>query len=104
MTYIIDRVRTTGKYIEFWFEDYHTQIFYEFHRSDKLSYFNIAIAVADLEDYVLNNGVKGLCVEFDDKENIKSVCVKVTRCRKPPIGWICSKDRGHDGPCSATKI
>jgi hypothetical protein len=22
-------------------------------------------------------------------------------CEKPPEGWFCSRDRGHDGPCAA---
>lgn len=104
MTYIIDRVRTTGKYIEFWFKDYHTQTFYEFHKSGKHGYLSIAIAAADLEDHVLNNGVKGLCIEFDEKENIKRVYLQDALCKKPPSGWSCCRSKGHEGPCAASQI
>lgn len=23
------------------------------------------------------------------------------RCQIPPVGWWCSRERGHDGPCAA---
>jgi len=26
----------------------------------------------------------------------------VTRCEMPPVGWTCSRDNGHDGPCAAS--
>jgi hypothetical protein len=22
-------------------------------------------------------------------------------CAKPPTGWVCTRERGHDGPCAA---
>lgn len=25
----------------------------------------------------------------------------VARCTRPPAGWWCSRDAGHDGPCAA---
>lgn len=25
----------------------------------------------------------------------------VTRCRRPPVGWWCSRSLGHSGPCAA---
>lgn len=25
-------------------------------------------------------------------------------CTKPPPGWVCSRDAGHDGPCAASPI
>jgi hypothetical protein len=25
----------------------------------------------------------------------------VTKCDRPPVGWHCARDTGHDGPCAA---
>jgi hypothetical protein len=25
-------------------------------------------------------------------------------CEVPPEGWVCSRDRGHDGTCAATSV
>lgn len=27
-----------------------------------------------------------------------------SRCQAPPPGWVCSRDRGHDGPCAARLV
>jgi len=26
------------------------------------------------------------------------------KCQKPPAGWRCTRERGHDGPCAAVPI
>jgi len=28
----------------------------------------------------------------------------MTFCDKPPLGWICTRDQGHDGPCAASPL
>lgn len=25
-------------------------------------------------------------------------------CERPPKGWKCTRDAGHDGPCAAVKV
>lgn len=32
------------------------------------------------------------------------LAANVTACDKPPAGWSCSRDKGHDGPCAATQV
>lgn len=27
-----------------------------------------------------------------------------TNCDRPPAGWQCTRDRGHDGPCAASPV
>lgn len=27
----------------------------------------------------------------------------MTKCKVPPIGWNCTRDAGHSGPCAATE-
>lgn len=28
----------------------------------------------------------------------------MTACDKPPSGWVCSRNKGHDGPCAASQV
>lgn len=28
----------------------------------------------------------------------------MTTCSRPPVGWRCSLDEGHDGPCPAVPV
>jgi len=101
--YVIDKVKTGVKWIEFWFQDHH-QVYYSFHKCAKQGYFNQAIDEADLYDYVMNNGVHGLSIEFDEQENIKRIFLAELGCKKPPSGWSCSRIEGHEGPCAASEI
>ena len=25
-------------------------------------------------------------------------------CRIPPVGWVCTRGKGHDGPCAAVAV
>lgn len=25
-------------------------------------------------------------------------------CDRPPPGWVCTRERGHDGPCAAVRV
>lgn len=31
------------------------------------------------------------------------LAANVTACDKPPAGWTCARDKGHDGPCAASQ-
>jgi len=62
---IIFKVQQSGKWIEFWWEDgKHNPE--SFDACSKSCIFEVAIANAGLNHHVLNNGVKGLRVIWED--------------------------------------
>lgn len=37
-------------------------------------------------------------------EKLRNQLGKHEKCTNPPHGWVCSRERGHEGPCAALKI
>lgn len=61
-------------------------------------------------DYCSDSGVVGLCDRAEPcpyctpvkpAAQPKSVDENDSECEAPPIGWHCTRTRGHDGPCAA---
>jgi hypothetical protein len=45
--------------------------------------------------------VAGNLQACDGKAESAAVIEGLARCTKPPMGWSCSRDEGHEGPCAA---
>lgn len=42
--------------------------------------------------------------QADDEEYRRLKALTRPRCELPPAGWVCSRMRGHDGPCAARPL
>src|SRR5690606_35105334 len=63
---------------------------------------------AKVHFYIHPAGISGLTVDFTVEGNqlttIWNSLAAPVPCLTPPKGWICTRARGHEGPCAAIPV
>jgi len=104
MIKVLERIRLQGKWIEYWFQDSINDGTYKFDMCSKAGYFWRCLEDDSIMyDQILNDGVRGFSIEFDEFEHPIRIFKATRGCDKPPDGWSCSRDEGHEGPCAASQ-
>jgi len=45
-----------------------------------------------------------IAIELFDHGFASSMSVHTRGCKIPPVGWVCTREEGHDGPCAASPV